>query len=290
MGNKLSTVKFGIQLLKGIVSRIVFGWNPVDWQGDTQIEDSSNFTIPPFQEDENLMKELEKTAFRRENVNMLSDEQIIKICRQLEFWYSEKGGNLKAKSDYSEMVKLAENLVDQSVWYKKDPSSIIQVPKVRFGKTELRMPVVTCGGMRFQNTWLPDSLPLLIPKRKTVLASTAQQNVKDCIRACMKLGINHFETARLYGSSEYQMVEALYELMQEGEFKREDFIFQTKVFISDEKNFQKAVNKSWANIEEKLGYIDLFSLHAVSKMTNDAETSLAYAEEMRKEGKIRLVV
>ena len=196
---------------------------------------------------------------------------------------------MKSQSNFNDMVKLAEDLVDQSVWYKKDPSAIVKVPKVRFGKTELQMPVVTCGGMRLQNTWLPDTLPLvLIPKRKTVLASTAQRNVKECIRTCMKLGINHFETARMYGTSEYQIVEALYELMEEGEFKREDFIFQTKIMGGTSgKDFEKTFNQSWANIEKKLGYIDLLSLHGISFNDDQTMECLDVAERLKKEGKAR---
>jgi hypothetical protein len=31
----------------------------------------------------------------------------------------------------------------------------IQCPKVRFGRTELQMPILSCGGMRMQETWQP---------------------------------------------------------------------------------------------------------------------------------------
>lgn len=34
-------------------------------------------------------------------------------------------------------------------------SSQFQCPKVRFGRTELYMPILTCGGMRQQQTWAP---------------------------------------------------------------------------------------------------------------------------------------
>jgi hypothetical protein len=35
------------------------------------------------------------------------------------------------------------------------PAQLWQCPKVRFGRTELAMPVITCGGMRQQQTWRP---------------------------------------------------------------------------------------------------------------------------------------
>lgn len=31
--------------------------------------------------------------------------------------------------------------------------SSFKCPKVRFGRTELMMPIITCGGMRMQQTW-----------------------------------------------------------------------------------------------------------------------------------------
>ena len=281
----MQSVASGIDFLQGTGSRLLFGWDKSSWQGDKQ-NDNLNPIIPTFQEDDELMTDLKNKVFAKERLEMLTDEQIIKICRQLEFWYCEKGGNLKSQSSNDDFLKLAEDLVDQSLWYRED-GDIVQVPKVRFGKTELQMPVVTCGGMRLQNTWMPDFVPVLRPSRKTVLTSTAQDNVKECIRACMKLGVNHFETARMYGTSEYQMVEALHELINEGEFKREDFIFQTKVIPLSEKRFRQFWEQSWANIKDKLGYVDLLSIHGLVTMTKEAEESLMVAEELKKEGKVR---
>ena len=85
MGNTLSTITLTLQVLKGIGARMLFGWNPIAWQGDVENE-SIDLSIPTFQKDVALMTELKKSAFSKENVKYLSDEQIIKICRQLEFW------------------------------------------------------------------------------------------------------------------------------------------------------------------------------------------------------------
>ena len=53
--------------------------------------------------------------------------------------------------------------------------------------------------------------------------------------------------------------------MDAGEFKREDFIFQTKIpSASTKKEFLKRWNESWEHIGERLGYIDLFSIHCSS--------------------------
>jgi len=120
------------------------------------------------------------------------------------------------------------------------------------------------GGMRFQQTWLPDFVPYLSPKRAKVLKSPSQENIKDIVRNCLALGLNHFETARFYGTSEYQLVDALYELIQNGEIKREDFIFQTKVGpTKTREEFEKSFMQSWENIGSKLGYIDLLAIHGL---------------------------
>ena len=42
------------------------------------------------------------------------------------------------------------------------------IPKVRFGRTEIEMPIVTCGGMRVQETWV--SLLYYIPTRELLLS------------------------------------------------------------------------------------------------------------------------
>lgn len=101
------------------------------------------------------------------------------------------------------------------------------------------------------------------------------------------MGINHFETARMYGTSEYQMTEALYELMQEGFCKREDFIFQTKIAPATTKEFQKRWDLSWANVGEKLGHIDLFGVHAAADNNENLKETMAFLLERKKEGKVK---
>mmetsp|Transcript_16396 Transcript_16396/g.18692 ORF Transcript_16396/g.18692 Transcript_16396/m.18692 type:complete len:633 (+) Transcript_16396:125-2023(+) len=291
MGSLSSKLAFISRVTFGMACRLIFGWNPIAWQGDSKEDNKYKvLQIPSFLKDNCLVTSLQRGPFKQENLNLLGDDQLIKICRQLEFWYSD--GDLKNQNE--EMIKLAERLVDQSLWHQRDlphSSSEIgassKVPKVRFGKTELQMPVITCGGMRFQNSWLPDFVPILRPSRNTVLSSDAQNNVKNCIRSCLALGINHFETARFYGTSEYQIVDALYELIQNGEIKREDFILQTKIPGVNTKKFNNFFNQSWANIKDKLGYIDLLSIHAISFVNEATHESLAICENLKKEGKIR---
>ena len=62
----------------------------------------------------------------------------------------------------------------------------------RFGRTELQMPVISCGGMRYQFKW-QDVPPQDIPVEN-------QDNLEATIHRAVALGISHIETARGYGS------------------------------------------------------------------------------------------
>ena len=85
----------------------------------------------------------------------------------------------------------------------------------RFGRTELQMPVISCGGMRYQHKW-QDVPPQDIPRAN-------QENLEACIHRALELGINHIETARGYGTSEMQLGAVLPKL------PRDKMIVQTKV-------------------------------------------------------------
>lgn len=56
----------------------------------------------------------------------------------------------------------------------------------RFGKTGFHLPVITCRGMRFQQSWKDDD----------PISDESQANVEACVRRAFDPGINHFETAR----------------------------------------------------------------------------------------------
>src|SRR6266496_5969980 len=85
----------------------------------------------------------------------------------------------------------------------------------RFGRTELPMPVISCGGMRYQFKW-QDVKPKDIPPAN-------QANLEATIRRALELGINHIETARGYGTSEMQLGRILPTL------PRDQLIVQTKI-------------------------------------------------------------
>jgi len=150
--------------------------------------------------------------------------------------------------------------------------------------------------MRIQETWIPDTVPLLKSNKSKVVKSKSQDNLKDVIRSCLKLGLNHFETARFYGSSEIQFVDALAGLIQDGTIKREDFIFQTKLMASattTTNDFKKQWQSSWNNVN-RLGYVDLCSFHVVSEneqidniMKDDEDSIFKFVESLKEEGKIK---
>ena len=85
----------------------------------------------------------------------------------------------------------------------------------RFGRTELQMPVISCGGMRYQHKWQDVAWDEIPPD--------GQANLEATIHRALELGINHIETARGYGTSEMQLGRVL------PNFPREKLIVQTKV-------------------------------------------------------------
>lgn len=257
----------------------------------------------------------------------IHDDSFLKIVRQLEFWYhplvqqqddDQTNGNNGGNDDdggETKFLELAERLAKIASWRQElvndmidtktnnneeekssssSSSSSFQIPTVRFGKTELQMPIITCGGMRIQETWIPDTTTLLKPNKRKVVQSPSQTNLKDVIRCCLKLGLNHFETARFYGSSEVQFVDALVELIEEGTVQRKDFIFQTKLFpMEDTKKFKEQWGASWSNVH-KLQYVDLLSFHCVSQndqidwVLNDSPDGIyAFVQSLQAEDKIR---
>jgi len=119
----------------------------------------------------------------------------------------------------------------------------------RFGRTNLQMPVISCGGMRYQHKW-QDVPPAEIPPDN-------QANLEACILRALALGINHIETARGYGSSEMQLGFILPKL------PRNKMLVQTKVqpaataeeFLS---NFQRSL--SYLGLE----HVDLLAIHGIN--------------------------
>lgn len=149
----------------------------------------------------------------------------------------------------------------------------------RFGRTELPMPVFSCGGMRYQHKW-QDLQPSQVPTNN-------QKNLEATINRSLECGINHIETARGYGSSEMQLGWVL------PKFPRERLIIQTKVSPKENpQEFRQQLEKSFAYL--KVDYIDLLGIHGI----NTPETldqairpggCLEVARQFQAEGKVRFI-
>ncbi len=119
----------------------------------------------------------------------------------------------------------------------------------RFGRTELQMPVFSCGGMRFQHKW--QDVPL------QDIPADNQDNLEATVRRALDLGINHLETARGYGTSEMQLGRILPGL------PRDKMIVQTKVApFADADEFVRTFDKSMDYLG--LDHVDLLSLHGIN--------------------------
>jgi predicted aldo/keto reductase-like oxidoreductase len=147
----------------------------------------------------------------------------------------------------------------------------------RFGGTGLMMPVFTCGGMRFQQSW----------KRGATVTAASQRNLEATVDRALALGINHFETARGYGTSEVQLGQAL------ARHPRPSFILQTKVAPTDDpQDFERYFGESLQRL--RVSHVDLLSLHGVNDAVALDRTlrtggCLDVAERLRREGLVRHV-
>jgi predicted aldo/keto reductase-like oxidoreductase len=147
----------------------------------------------------------------------------------------------------------------------------------RFGRTQLQMPVFTCGGMRFQQSW-KDSDPVQF---------ASQQNLEACVERALALGINHFETARGYGTSEGQLGRILPKL------PRDRILVQTKVGPeADPKKFLENFERSMELL--KLDYLDLLALHGINneerlQWSVRPGGCLDAALELKRQGRVRTV-
>lgn len=148
-----------------------------------------------------------------------------------------------------------------------------------FGRTQLQMPLFSCGGMRYQFKW--QDVPV------GQIPSHNQLNLEATINRALEVGINHIETARGYGTSEIQLGQILPKL------ERDRLIVQTKISpTADPLEFERNFNTSLANLQ--LDYVDLLALHGI----NNAEIlhnsirpggCLEVANKLRSAGKVRFI-
>jgi len=149
----------------------------------------------------------------------------------------------------------------------------------RFGRTELQMPVFSCGGMRYQDGWTDKPMSEIDPKTQTNLEAT--------IRRSLEVGINHIETARGYGPSERQLGQLLPKL------PRDQMIVQTKIgTTADPEEFYNNAIDSLERLQ--LESVDLFALHGINneeklEWSTKAGGCFEMAERLRDEGRCRFI-
>jgi uncharacterized protein len=147
----------------------------------------------------------------------------------------------------------------------------------RFGRTELSIPVFSCGGMRYQYKWQDLEMP--------EIPTENQRNLEATIRRSLELGINHIETARFYGSSEVQLGQILPKL------DRSSFIFQTKIGPeADAQRFLKNFERSMEQLQ--LDYVDLLGIHGINNAELLEQTicpggCLSVARKLQESGRVK---
>ena len=149
----------------------------------------------------------------------------------------------------------------------------------RFGRTELAVPVLSCGGMRYQFKW-DDVPPAEIPVDN-------QANLEATVLRALELGINHIESARGYGTSEMQLGRLLPGL------PRKDFILQTKVSPKPAaEEFLRAFDTSLKYL--RVDYVDLLGLHGINnrellRFALRKDGCIDAARKLQREGRVRFV-
>ena len=133
----------------------------------------------------------------------------------------------------------------------------LALPTRRFGRTELAMPVLSLGGMRFQQSWSD--------LEADVITQDAQRTVEDTLRRAVELGFHHVETARHYGSSERQLGWAL------PHSPDRDRILQTKVPPRDDPAvFEAELELSLERLNVQR--IELLAIHGINRLDHLEQT------------------
>ena len=123
------------------------------------------------------------------------------------------------------------------------------LPVRRFGRTELPMPVLSLGGMRFQQSW--NDLPA------DRISAESQANLRATLERAVAAGFHHVETARHYGSSERQLGWLLPQVSDPAR------ILQTKVPPQpDSTAFEAELQLSFERLA--VDRVDLLSIHGLN--------------------------
>ena len=166
----------------------------------------------------------------------LTSAQQLKIYRQLRNEYiSMQQSAVPFSEAASHLLQKHQSL--ESLY--RASGQAFKCPTVRFGRTEIQMPIITLGGMRQQQTWAPAADLTFADIKKD-----CQDNFVAILDRAMELGINHIETARGYGTSEMQYGVAL------AKYPRESYILQTKCAPKEkQEDFIQVLEKSFSELQ-----------------------------------------
>ena len=119
----------------------------------------------------------------------------------------------------------------------------------RFGRTNINIPILSLGGMRFQKSW--DQLDF------SEISYEEQNKVENILNLANKYGLSHVETAKHYGTSEVQLGIGFQNT------KKIPKIIQTKIPPNkDPKIFERDVITSIEKLKVKR--IDLLAIHGIN--------------------------
>lgn len=110
------------------------------------------------------------------------------------------------------------------------------------------------------------------------------QNHSDSIKAihaAIRGGINHFDTAPVYGKGRAEQL-----IGQQLRKNREDFIISTKCFFKETEEFKKSFHQSLKRLNTS--YIDIFYIHWPQR-NRDMRPLMELLESYRKKGTIRAI-
>ncbi len=125
----------------------------------------------------------------------------------------------------------------------------MDLPYRRFGRTNIKMPVLSLGGMRFQKSW--EELKF------SEISEKEQNKVENILNLANQFGFKHIETAKYYGTSEIQLGMAFRST------NKTPKIIQTKIPPnSDPKLFESELLNSFEKLQVKK--IDLLAIHGIN--------------------------
>ncbi len=117
----------------------------------------------------------------------------------------------------------------------------------RFGRTEIQIPLISVGGMRFQTSW----------KGEDPVNPESVKNLEKMVAHALESGMNHFETAHGYGTSQEEFGQVL------PNYDRDSLIIQTKVDPKETvKEYLEILEISMKRL--KVDRLDLFAIHGIN--------------------------